>query len=296
MAEISAPEDVTDSAAGGEGGALGQAAEAGAADWRGGIGDRKTREFADRFTSPAHLAEAALNFRRKLSNAIVPPGKDASEHEIADFRRKLGVPDSPEGYDVALPGDSSQQLDEGARARLGGFLKEMHKAGATPGAVQAAVDSYSAMVADVEQTLARADANFRQTAEAQLAREWGPDLDRNTEIARRAVREFDDGGGFARLMETAVVDGVKLGRHPSFLRLMACVGRRMAEDGAHLAPEGNPRQTAQERIDDIHSWNMSDDPALRQKYRSGETQAELKGLYDALYGSNPVVGADGRKV
>ncbi len=68
----------------------------------------------------------------------------------------------------------------------------------------------------------------------------------------------------------------------------------MGEDRLHMAGGGEQGKSAQERIDEIHSWQHSEDPVLREKYKSDPVQAELRGLYQRLEGDGPIVGAGGR--
>ncbi len=74
---------------------------------------------------------------------------------------------------------------------------------------------------------------------------------------------------------------------------MAPIGA-MGEDRLHPPGGGEQRKSAQERIDEIHSWQHSGDPKEREKYRSDATQTELRGLYQRLEGDGPIVGAGGR--
>ena len=71
--------------------------------WRDGIADEKIKGWSSRFNSPADLATEAFNLRQKVSNAIVPLGKSPKPEEIADFRKKWGVPLDPTGYKFEMP-------------------------------------------------------------------------------------------------------------------------------------------------------------------------------------------------
>ncbi len=68
----------------------------------------------------------------------------------------------------------------------------------------------------------------------------------------------------------------------------------MGEDRLHVPGGGDRRGTIQGRIDEIHSWQHSKDPVLREKYKSDPVQRELQGLYRRLEGDGPIVGARGR--
>ncbi len=67
----------------------------------------------------------------------------------------------------------------------------------------------------------------------------------------------------------------------------------MGEDRLHVPAGGDRRGTIPGRIDEIHSWQHSDDPKEGEKYRSDAVQAELRGLYRRLEGDGPILGAGG---
>ncbi len=269
--------------------------EPSAGDWRAAITDEKARRFAERFTSPADAAVSAFKARQQLSGSVRVPGRKAGREDIAAFRRALGVPDRPEGYAVALPEGlpGSGDLDEASKARLDTYLKAMHEAGATLGVVQRGIDLYYGFLAEGLEARDRAAIEARAKANAELTREWGTDAKRNDECARRA---FDTFGGerFAVFVENAEVGGVKLGDHPEMRRIFSAIGRAMGEDRLHAPGGGEQGKSAQERIDEIHSWQHSEDPVLCEKYKSDPVQAELQGLYRRLEGDGPIVGAGGR--
>ena len=269
--------------------------EPSAGDWRAAITDEKARRFAERFASPADAAVSAFKARQQLSGSVRVPGRKAGREDIAAFRRALGVPDRPEGYAVALPEGlpGTGDLDEAGKARLDTYLKAMHDAGATPDVVQRGIDLYYGFLAEGLEARERAAVGAREKANADLTREWGADAKRNDGCARRA---FDTFGGerFAVFVENAEVDGVKLGDHPEMRRIFAAIGRAMGEDRLHAPEGGEQGKSAQERIDEIHSWQHSEDPKEREKYGSDAVQAELRGLYQRLEGDRPIVGAGGR--
>jgi len=260
------------------------AAPGDAANWRDDIADGDVRRYAERFASPADAVRPALDLRRQISTPLQMPGEGASEAELAAFRRRLGVPDAPEGYDAALPGALAG--DAGARAGLDAFLGAMHKAGATPGAVRAAIDSYAALHAAQEQALGRA----RETAEADLRRRWGGDYERNREFARRAVRRFA-GEEADTLFATPLPGGGALGDHPGLVALFAAIGRATAEDALHGGGTGAAQDEPKAAIDLLVREAMD-----AGTYYTAPVQERLQRLYADAYGTAPVVGAGSRRV
>jgi hypothetical protein len=78
------------------------------------------------------LLKSYLELERKFAQRFAPPGEDAPEEERLRWRRALGVPDSPDGYQVTPPHELVTS-DAEVNARL-------HQAGFTPRQVQLVYD------------------------------------------------------------------------------------------------------------------------------------------------------------
>ena len=263
-----------------------------AADWRAGLADEKVRTFAERFTSPAEAAKAAFELRQKLSNTVELPGKNASIEDIVQFHRKLGVPESPDQYEVALP--NGQKLDNVANERINNFLAAMHGAGAPPAVVQTVFDAYFAIADEATENQEKRIEEARGTAEAELRREWGADYEANVQHARRAANDFG-GERFTHFLENAAIDGIRLGDHPEFTRAFAAAGRRMSEDGIHMGLPDHQKTTIQDEIDSLQKQKMA---ALNkgESDKASRLDARQAALYERLHGSATVVGSGMRTI
>ena len=158
------------------------------------------------------------------AKSAVPTDKSTPE-EHAAFRKALGVPDAPTGYQIKRP---DVVLDGGwdttAEAT---FLGAMHKLGATPALVQAAIDFYGKFERTKMET---ANAQAAQIT-GQLKTEWGPNFDAKVGRANRAILEF----GGKDLDEALTTPGHPLnahGRHPLWIKAWAAVGDALVEHGA----------------------------------------------------------------
>lgn len=220
------------------------------ADWRAGIEDEGLRRFAERFKSPADLAKTAHEFRQKLSRALVVPGKDAPDEEVAAFHSRLGVPDGPDGYDYQLPEAHREALAEQVDGDHGDFFQAMHQAGASRAAVSAALDFYYDRVAEHQAAEVRSLDEGRAAAEAELRGEWGEASERNKALSIRAVREFG-GEDLAQLLDQHSAGGLRLGDHPVLIKAFAAIGRRLGEDGLNLGSGGPGAPGTEERLDDL---------------------------------------------
>lgn len=221
-------------------------------DWRDRIADTKLKEFASRFSSEEDLAKTALQFRQKLSNAIVPPGKDATDEEIAEFNKKLGVPDSPEEYKVEYSTDDLPEFVDSERFEEGieGFKKKMHESGAPPQVVQAAIDWYVSDVKEQTEALTKQYEQAYEEAESNLKTEWGADYDANLEHAKRAIKQFG-GDELGDLLKQATVGGKPLGSHPDVVKAFAQIGRRIGEGGLQIAMGEDEKQETTQKLDDL---------------------------------------------
>lgn len=265
----------------------------GGGDWRGAIAEPSLRRVAEKFTSPAEVVKSYAALQSRLGRSVVKPGPDAGPEELASYRRQLGVPESAEGYQVSLPEDLPDQLraDPAGEALQRNFLQAMHEAGASNEVVQKALDWYYGNVTQSLNQQAQSAAERRAEAEASLRHEWGGDHERNLTFAQRAVQSFGD-DSFVDFLESHEVEGVMLGDHPAFVRAFAAIGRSMGEDLPLSGAGESGGSSLQARIDALHALQDSDP----QKYATRAVQGELQSLYGRLYGGQPVVGSEGRRL
>jgi hypothetical protein len=242
-----------------------------AAEWRAALPEELRRP-AEKFASPADVVRSYAALERRLGRSLTIPGVDAAPEEIEAFYTRLGRPPTPDGYRIAAPPGGAG--DEAARSRLAGFLAAVHAAGAPQATVQAAIDWYRQASADIEaESMRRADA-ARAEADAALRREWGAGYDRRLGLARRALRHF----GGAEL--AAMLDRGGFGNDPACLRAFARIGEALAEDS--LISGDSAGTDAQSRIDAIMTTHFG-----KPSYSSTTVQAELRALYQSLYGDAP---------
>jgi hypothetical protein len=88
-------------------------------------------KFRDPETGAVNVPALLASYReleRKLARMVELPGDDADPNKLAQFRRAVGVPETPDDYAIEAPDDLIQP-DPEINARL-------HAAGFTPGQVQ----------------------------------------------------------------------------------------------------------------------------------------------------------------
>ncbi len=252
------------------------------ASWRTGIAD-EYRSVAEKFTSPADVVKSYAELERKLGGSVTPPGDGAGEDEMNAFYRRIGRPDSADGYDIKpFEGVPEEVHDDPANVEVRNrFLNAAHGAGLTQDQAQAVIDFYYGEVAGA--------AHAADTAglEADLRREWGSDYEKNVQYGERAFQAFADPDMTDRL-------GSVIG-DAGLLRMFARIGRQMGEAGAMGmtggmtgGAAGETRRGNMEK--EMHELAGSDD------YWTNEAkQRRMSELAGKLAGRHPIPGMPGNR-
>lgn len=274
-------------AAGGDGGAAAGAAQGGGEgggepggggdpDWYAGLSadtiegeTASNRDWvkAKGFKDVDGLIKSARDTEKALrdSGRIKVPGEGASDEEIATWRKGIGVPDTPEGYEVKLPENAEGlELDAGF---LDVLRAQAHKAGAPKGAFEAIAGAYvEKVVADhiaaVQAQDAERDAKFR---------EWGALKDEKIADCNAAVRAL----GFSRSDIAGLQAALGSGK---VFDMLAKIGGGMAEDT--LVQGGRQRFTMSRAEVQGEINRMRGDPEIAGKIM--ETGTPERAKYDRL--------------
>jgi hypothetical protein len=233
MAEDAAPGSTTETTSGGMAVADGGVATAAPPEWRASLPeDIRGEKMLERFkgskweeVGPA-LAKSVVHAERYISGAVKVPGADAKLEEIKAFHAKLGVPDSPDKYEItppSLPEGTTDLLWSPAMERE--FRRVAHESGLTPAQVKALVEFESRRAMTAKDTVTQRLAASQAEAETTLKAEWGPAVfQRNVDLAKTALREFAPPEYVARL------DSTGEGNDPVIIKTWAAIGAKMLED------------------------------------------------------------------
>lgn len=117
----------------------------------------------------------------KAGRAVILPKDDKDEEGIKAFRSKLGVPESPDKYELPIP-----EGDKGEFAKTA--ANWFHKQGIPKLAAQAIAKEWNDHIG----ALVKADEDRAKNESAmqleQLKTEWGGEFDKRSEFARRFLR------------------------------------------------------------------------------------------------------------
>ncbi len=213
------------------------------ADWRekAAGGDQKKLSRLGRYASPQALADALIAAQNKISAGELKPalGKDAKPEEIAAYREALGIPESPDKYDL-----NGIELTEDDKPLIEKFVGAAHGVNMTPAQVRASLEAYSQISDEVRGQRAAIDNEAKEAAEDKLRAEWGNEFRTNLNLitnlldtAPQGVRE--------KLLTGRLSDGTPIGSSVEVLQFLANLARDRNPTGV-VAPSGVATESAVE--------------------------------------------------
>jgi hypothetical protein len=170
------------------------------------------------------LANRFLELHGKSEGAVKIPGEGATEVEIADFHKKLGIPDSAESYVV-----DTSNLPEGLKLDEEG-VKELksiaHKLKFTPNQAQGTFEAILAR--DIAKMKAEVDAKQKahEAGVSALKAEWKGDYDKNVARSDNAIKTFGGDEAFKHLSD------LKVTNDPVIIRIFSAIGAKISEDSS----------------------------------------------------------------
>ena len=253
--------------------------QAGEEDWKAALPqDLRDDPTVARLGSVADAMKMLVHAQRLVGrDRVAIPGADAPEEDWNALHDRLGRPERPEDYDLALPegAPGDVPVDE---ALAGRFREQAHRLGLLPRQVQGL---YAWFMGEQAQG-AEVAASAAEEAGATLRREWGASYARNLDAARRAGRML---GGETLLKH---LDDSGIGNDPQVIRALARAGRLLAEADAPeagaadgFAPIGEAARGEIARL--------QGDAAFMAAYRDrqhpdhGSAMSRMRGLFEAAY-------------
>lgn len=216
----------------------------GGEDWRSMVPEGfRDKAWLSKYKTPEDLFKGIDEMQGVLGKkavGLVPPGENATDEEKATYqgelRKALGVPDKPEGYQIAMPEGLNPDP-----VMFPWFQGAAHKAGLSPSQAQALSDEYNAFAAkywgqNQEQAQA-AQEQARKDSVAQLDKMAGGE-GKGSAFAEHARRGFTTVAAKAGLNPTEIahVDGL-FAHDVAMVRLFNFIGKQMGE---HDFVDGTP--------------------------------------------------------
>ena len=216
-------------------------------NWRELIQDEKLRKHAERFTTPDALVQANVDFRQKVSKAVVLPGKNASEEEVSAFRKAIGVPDSEEGYEFPQAVDG-QELPEETIAAQKEWGKLFQDNNISKTAAKNILTAYEQFKVSETEARLKADEEFAEETREYLKSQWKDEYDKNLVIASKAGEQV-----FGEMYEDVKKLETKNGKfvmdHPAIAMAFAKLGREMGEGVLGEALSDDQKDSLKDQVD-----------------------------------------------
>lgn len=248
-------------------------------DWREKLagGDEKMLARLKRFASPANVLKSWRELETRVSagefKKSLPP--NATEEQVAAWRKENGIPEAPEGYFDALDGTVIGEADKPIVAE---FMDLAHKSNLPPAQVKQTLDWYYATQERLAQEQAERDTAYRAQSVEELRGEYGGEFKRNFTDLKAWVGSAGD--EVADLFFGArLPDGSLLGDNPAVLKWMIGQMREISPLSTVVPSNtGNPAQAVDGEIAEIEKL-MRDNPEAY--WRDGAKQQRLQELYRA---------------
>ena len=213
------------------------------------------------FTDAGQLAKSYIHAQRMVGADKMPvPTNNFTDDDWKETFTKLGVPSSPDKYDV------NYNLQEGANDQpVKDFISHAHTLGLLPKQLQGVLDYYG----NLEQTSldnAQKDQELnRVNNETALRKEFGLAYDKKLNQANDVFKNF-----FAEeLAEVKLQDGTSIGNHPGFIKALATMSEKFSEDtisagqesaGGLLTPQEAQKEVSKIMGDLKHPYWIKEHP------------------------------------
>tara|TARA_B100000029_G_scaffold15028_1_gene15503 strand:- start:572 stop:1432 length:861 start_codon:yes stop_codon:yes gene_type:complete len=189
------------------------------------------------------------------TNKIPVPNKHSTDEDWNEVFKRLGAPDSPEGYQYNLK-DVEMDQDQ-----VSEFNKTAHQLGLLPKQAEGLIKFYNEMNGNIAANQEEQAAQAQLNTETELKKEYGPQFAKRLDQAKKlAVSTL----GQEFLENTYLKDGSRLGDNLSVIKAFSNMADKLSEDEI-IKGDGTGYMTAKEiekEIDDLTQegspyWNKT---------------------------------------
>jgi len=239
------------------------------ADWRerAAAGDEKKLSRLQRYASPQAIADALIAAQAKLSETRPVLGKDARPEEVAAYREALGIPASPDKYDL-----SGLELVDTEKPMIDKFLATAHAEHMTPSQVRQTLQSYGEISEEMRNQRLKLDEDIKSQAEDKLRSEWGNDYRVNLNLLTNLL-DTAPSGVREQLLHGRLADGTPIGSSVEVLKFLTGIARERNPSGVTVPSGTTTTQGLQDELAKIEKTMRENrneynrDEQMQQRYR-----------------------------
>lgn len=192
-----------------------------------------------RYASPEGIWKKIRHLEKKLSSGDLKPVRPDTDDEavLAEWRKQVGAPDTPEDYLKALPREID--IPESDAPAIERIFKTMHAQGLPTEQAKEVVSEYYRMQAEWKTQLVQQDYDYRIQSEENLRAEWGPEYRANINAIGLLFDRMGSKDLLQQMQAARLPDGRKLGDNPEAMKFLAAVARDVVSDGGvTITPQG----------------------------------------------------------
>ena len=243
-------------------------------DWRSQLAgeDEKKLNLLGRYNSITDVVEALQSAREKISKGIAPGlPENPTDEQIAEYRAQLGVPESPDQYEIKL--EDGLQLGDMGEESLKSVLEAAHKNNVPADAVNDLVNTWVKTQQQQLEKIIQQDGLDEQQANQLLKESWGGDYEVNMNLVTNLVNRLPENirESFAN---ARMADGKALMNTPEVLQFFADLSREINPLAGIPGADVNPGGTVNEIIekgkammrDEPEKWHSKENAPMREKY------------------------------
>ena len=186
--------------------------------------DEKLAKRLSRYSSIESALDALVAAQNKISSGALKlekPGEGATDEELAAWRKQVGVPDDPSGYDLA-----DLKLDDITKETTEDFLKFAHGKDMPAEYVKTAVEWSVERAEALIEARREEDLRIKEEGEESLREEWGSEFKLNKNLIKGLLDTAPEGVGDA-IMFGRLADGTPITSDPKTLRWLASLAREI---------------------------------------------------------------------
>ena len=208
------------------------------------------------FNNMEDFVKSYLHAQKLVGSDKIPvPNKHATDEDWNEVFKKLGAPDTPEGYKYDFKGE---EMDESSVKE---FNQTAHRLGLLPKQAEGLIKFYNEMNANQANNLEEQAAQAQMNTEAELKKEFGPQYAKRLDQAKRlAVNSL----GQEFLEKTYLKDGSRLGDNLQVIKAFSDLAEKLSEDPI-IQGDGSSYMTAKDiekEIDELTQegsayWNKN---------------------------------------
>lgn len=229
------------------------------------LGDLGKEKSLDVVKDWGGLVKSYVESQKMIGNSIRLPGPDAKPEDWKKVYQRLGAPESPDKYQIAVPKEVGWDEES-----LGAYRHLAHDLGLTQTQAAKMVE----FLGEREQNKTLEYTKTLGEGLKGLQQEWGANYPRKMAFAKRAIQDpavwqalnfkREDAAALFNLFDGPVSG--KLGDHPVMIKFFSALGEMMAEDGiissevsGMAGPSGAEEEIKKIMGDPKHAlWNASD--------------------------------------